>query len=490
MIKKIICPFLYITLLFSFAACKKDFLEVVPQGSQVATTTDDYDKLMNNPWFYMSDISGWQEAVSMGDETGAEAAFLNRGSVWMPRLFQWADSIYKPGDELSYPFLLREGLEKMYLLNKIIAEVMESSGGSDAQKKQLLAEAKATRAWINFQFINFYAKPYDAATAATDMGFPVIDKADITVREFSRGSVQGSYDFIIKDLTEALADVPVRPSIVTRMSKPAVAGLLGKVYIFMGRYADALPLLNNAFTDIAANGAPVLYNYNVEFAPGGTFLPIDPTFGPQGPGVNRNDTREAVLSKVYYNGPFRGNMFGTDGLVLMPATAALYGPHDQRLLLYTNKDMDGNLNPGGRLRKYGITWSRFGLQLPELYLLRAECRARTNDLGGAVADLETLRRNRMPSADAPVPAIIAGNQVALIKYIIDERIREFAQEGYRWFDMRRLSVDPIFSGKPITHTLYNTNGTTTVITLKQPNRLVMKIPPYFIQNNPGMPDNP
>ncbi|WP_436488552.1 RagB/SusD family nutrient uptake outer membrane protein [Chitinophaga sp. ARDCPP14] len=490
MIKKIIYPFLYITLLFSFVACKKDFLEVVPLGNQVATTTDDYDKLMNNPVFYMNEASGGQEAVSMGDETGAEAAFLNRGTVWMPRLFQWADSIYKPGDEIPYPFMLREGLENMYLLNKIITEVMASSGGSDTQKKQLLGEAKATRAWLNLLFVNYYAKPYNAATAATDPGFPIIDKADITVQRFDRGSVQSSYDFIIKDLTDALADVPVHPRIVTRMSKPAVAGLLGKVYVFMGRYADALPLLDNAFAAIAANGAPVLYNYNVEFAPGGAFLPIDPTFGPQGPGVNRNDTREAILSKVYYNGPNRGNMFGTDGLVLMPAVAALYGPHDQRLLLYTNRDLDGNLNPGGRLRKYGITWSRYGLQLPELYLLRAECRARTNDLGGAITDLETLRRNRMPAADAQVPPAVAGNQVALIKYIIDERIREFAQEGYRWFDMRRLSVDPIFSGKAITRNLYNTNGTTTVITLRQPDRLVMKIPPYFLQNNPGMPDNP
>lgn len=488
MIKKIIYPFLYTMLLCAVVSCSKSFLELVPLGNQIATTTDDYDKLMNDPRFYMTNVVGWQELVLMGDEIGAEAAFLNVNTVWPPRLFQWADSIYKPGDQT--PFMLREGLTSMYTLNKIIGEVMASSEGTAAQKKSIQAEAKATRAWLNFQLINYYAKPYQVATAATDPGFPIVDKADLNVQLFDRGTVQGMYDFIIKDLTEALPDLPVKPRIVTRMSKPAVEGLLGKVYLFMGRYNDALPLFKSALADVAANGAPTLYNYNQEFAAGGSFLPIDPTFGPQGPGINRNDLREAVLSKVFYNSTYTGNMFATDGLVLMPQTAALYGAHDLRLLLYTNKNMDGNPNAAGRLRKYGVTYSRYGLQLSELYLLSAECKARTNDLSGAVTDVETLRRNRMPLADAPVPPATAGNQVGLIKFIIDERIREFAQEGYRWFDMRRLSLDPIFSGKPITHNLYKEDGTATVFTLRQPNRLVMRIPPFYLQSNPGMPDNP
>ncbi|WP_089896923.1 RagB/SusD family nutrient uptake outer membrane protein [Chitinophaga arvensicola] len=488
MIKKLFSPFLYTILLTAFISCSKDFLEVIPMGNQVAVTTDDYDKLMNDPRFYMTNVVGWQEAVLMGDEIGAEAAFLNVNTVWPVRLFQWADSIYKPGEQS--PFMLTENLVSMYTVNKIINEVMAATEGTEAQKKAILAEAKATRAWLNFQFVNYYTKPYQAATAATDPGFPIIVKADVTQQHFDRGTVQEIYDFMIKDLTEALPDVPAQPRIATRMSKPAVEGMLGKVYLFMGRYQDALPLFSKALADVAANGTPVLYNYNREFAPGGTFLPIDPTFGPQGPGINRNDLKEAVLSKVFYNGPYTGNMFATDGLVLMPQTAALYSANDLRLLLYTNKNMDGSINAGGRLRKYGVTYSRWGLQLPELYLLSAECKARTNDLNGAVTDVETLRRNRMPAAAATVPATIAGNQVALIKFIIDERTREFAQEGYRWFDMRRLSPDPIFNSKPITHTLYNQNGTATVFTLRQPNRLVMRMPPFYIQSNPGMPDNP
>ncbi len=79
-----------------------------------------------------------------------------------------------------------------------------------------------------------------------------------------------------------------------------------------------------------------------------------------------------------------------------------------RLLFYINKNQRTTLLI--RLAAYVSTdmiFSRFGLQLPELYLLNAEAKARTNDLTGRAADVETLRRNRMPVADAPVPIATA-----------------------------------------------------------------------------------
>ncbi|HWK02474.1 MAG TPA: RagB/SusD family nutrient uptake outer membrane protein [Puia sp.] len=487
---QIIKAVIYITLIGFVVSCKKNFLEVVPLGSQVAATTDDYDKLMNSPDFYFySYDAGWAEPVSMGDDVAAEAPYLNQGSAQMQRLFQWADDIYQLNDGM--PGDLQLLLTNMYTCNKIINEVLRSSGGTDSQKISLQVEAMATRAWLNFQFINFYGKPYLSSTASSDPGFPIITSADVTISGYTRASVQAVYDFIIKDLTAAIVALPVKASIQTRMSRPAAEGLLGKVYLFMGRYSDALPMLNAAFSDITSSGAPVLYDYNQTFGPGGSFLPIDSYSGPNSPGNNYQDLTEDIVSKVFGNGP-NGNMLGNNGLVITPATAALYDASDWRLQFYSANNLDGSPNPGGRLRKYGVSYSRFGLQLPELYLLRAECKTRLNDLAGAKVDLETLRKNRMPVADALVPAAVANDQTALIKFTIDERIREFAAEGYRWFDMRRLSVDPLFSGQSFTHTLYNddASNSTAVYTLKQPNRLVLRLAPIIINANPGMPNNP
>ena len=478
-----------IALMVSLTACKKDFLNVVPLGDQIASTTDDYDQLMNDPGFYYSGYSGgWQEPALMGDEVAADADYFNQGSVQMVNAFQWQASIFQQADREPFDLVLQ--LSSMYECNKIIAEVDGSSGGTDSLKKELKAEAMATRAWLNFEFINFYAKPYLASTASTDPGFPIIDKPNIAIANYMRATVQAVYDFMIKDLTTAIASLPVKAKIQTRMSRPAAEGLLGKVYLFMGRYSDAAPLLQAALTDVVAAGVPVLYDYNVTFGPGGSFLPIDPYYGPASPGQNYNDLTEAVVSKVFYNGSYGGNFFGNNGLVLDPKAALLYGPTDWRLLFYTTNNPDGTVIPSGRLRKYGVKYSRCGLQLSDLYLLSAEAKVRTNDLAGAKADVETLRKNRMPVSDAAVPPAVATDQTALIKFIIDERIREFALEGARWFDMRRLSVDPLFAGQAFTHTLYNADNSTTIYTLEQPNRLTLQIPPSVIGPNPGMVNNP
>jgi hypothetical protein len=343
---------------------------------------------------------------------------------------------------------------------------------------------------MNFLWVNSYGKPYQASSASSDPAFPLIKEASISATNFKRASVQEMYDMIIKDLTEAIPVLPVQSAAQTRFSKGAAEALLGKVYLFMGKYSDATSMIKTAFNDVAANPVPVrLYDYNAEFAPGGSFLPISSYTGPNGPGNNYGDITESVLAKVYTGGAFDGNPFENDGLVLTPDAAALFGPSDIRLLLYTDMDPNNTPNSGGRLRPYGIKYVRFGIELSEMYLLSAECKARTNDLAGAVADVEMLRKNRMPAADASVPGAIAGDQTALIKFIIEERIREFAFTGFRWFDMRRLSVDPLFAGAVYTHTLYDPAGN-TVYTLKQPERLVLQIPQSYIDANPGMINNP
>jgi hypothetical protein len=485
---------LSIALLSAMTSCKKSWLEVIPTGSQLAINTSDYDKLMNGPVFYRFSFGGIQEAQLMGDEISAEQAdFVNLdiNYDYRDRYFEWRDVMFPEAN--IQPFGLRSHLGQMYPLNKIINEVMDAQNGTDSQKKAIRAEAMATRAFCYFLITNFYCKPYLASSAGTDPGFPVITATDITQENFDRGTLQQTYDFIIKDLKDALVDIPVKQNFLTRMSRPAVEGLLGKVYLFMGRYDEALPLLKAALDDVIANGQVSLYNYNQTLVGTGAFMPIDPFVGPtKSPGQVEGDMKESILYKACYSGAYAGNGTGNNGLVLTSAAQALYDPSDFRLLFYSKTYANNAVNPAGRIRKYNIKYTRFGLQLSELYLLLAECKARTNDLTGAVADLETLRKNRMPAAAYPVAVAVASNRTALIKFIIDERIREFALEGYRWFDMRRLSVDPLFPAVTAKHTIYSTanpNVPFAEYTLK-PERLTMRFPRYITDANPTMPNNP
>ncbi|RKR82928.1 SusD-like starch-binding protein associating with outer membrane [Mucilaginibacter gracilis] len=482
-----------VLLFCSLISCKKDFLSVVPLGKQVAVTTSDYGLIMNNQDMYLANpTGGWAGPALMGDDVSAEATYFNSAQARSQQAFKWGDDIYQPSDT---PTDLRNWITNLYLCNKVINEVMSSTGGTAQQKSALQAEARASRAWLYFQFVNYYGKPYKASTAATDPAFPIITTADVTANGYSRNSVQEVYDFIVNDLTTAIPNLPVQNTSATRFARPAAEGLLGKVYLFMNNGSAALTQITAALTDNAAATTPArLYDYNKEFAVGGKFYPITTNGPTNSPEVNYTDVTESVLAYTFFNGNYNGNSFGSDFIVLSPQAVALFAPSDLRLNFYTAHYINNVVNPSGRLAKYkafGTPYAKYGLQISELYLLSAEAKARLNNLSGAETDIETLRKCRMPVANATVPAAIVASQPALLQYIFDEREREFATQGYRWFDMRRISVDPLLTAPTYNHILYNdATSTNTTIYPLSPVRLTQRLSPYIMLSNPQFTDNP
>ncbi|HWW41298.1 RagB/SusD family nutrient uptake outer membrane protein [Pedobacter sp.] len=461
------------SLMFS---CKKSFLEVSPKGKLIAQRVSDYNLLLSNLELVNIDASA---QVPMGDEVAAIEPYFSGATVKKQRLFRWDNVIYEPTENASET---ETPLKNIYTFNKIINEVSAATDGTEQEKLSIMAEALAGRAWTNFLLINYFGKPYQASTAATDPGFPILKQADVTETKFTRASIKEFYDFIVDDLTKAIPNLPAKTTHRIRMSKAAAEGLLGKVYLFMGKPNEALSLLNAAIADLSNSAIPVgFYDYNVTFGPGGEFLPIG-LFGPSYPYAP--NIRESLYGKQSYWS------FSTNELVITKKTADLFDASDLRLNFYSKTAFFGPDYPNGLLRKMGPSSLQFGVVIPDLYLLRAECKARLNDLSGAKADVETLRKNRMPLASSAVPAAIAGQQLPLLNFIFEERIREFAVTGYRWFDMRRLSVDPLFSNNTFTHTLYSETGSVLSIFTLKPERYVLRFPQKVMDENPGMQNNP
>lgn len=470
--------FLLLLLFFTATSCKKSFLEVTPKGKLIAQNVSDYDLLLNNNGFL--NTGGANAQVFLGDEVAAAEPYFSSSEPRSQRLFLWEPAIYENDQNAPETESL---LSQLYTYNKIINEIMDATGGTEQQKHSIRAEAMAGRAWVYFMLINYFGKPYTPATAATDPGFPIIKVADISATEFTRASVKEVYDLIAEDLTTAIPDLPAQTTHRLRMSMAGGQALLGKVYMFMGRYAEALPLLDDALTTIQSSAIPVsLTDYNDAFAPGGIFLPVS-FFGPTTP-VIANDPQ------TIYARQFSNFWITSSELVISPETVSLFNASDLRLKFFTNTPFPvGPPYQAGLLRRMGPLTTSYGVVLPDLVLLRAECRARLNDLTGGVSDVESLRRKRMPEIDAAVPASIASQQLPLLQFIMEERIREFASQGVRWFDMRRLSVDPVFGTTSFTHRVYNEDGSAQEISLPA-ERLVLKIPPKILRENPGMKDNP
>ncbi|MDR6782202.1 tetratricopeptide (TPR) repeat protein [Pedobacter africanus] len=475
-------------LTISLSSCKKDFLEVVPKGVAIATKTSDYERLLND--LNLNSIASVSQIV-MSDELAGFAPLYSPGTgvlnIADQKAFEYQDDIYLPTENTSE---LTQLEKQLYTYNKVINEVMESKEGNDAQKKSLRAEALAGRAWVHFMLVNYYGKPYNAVTAASDPGIPLIKIADVTQTTFTRVSVQAAYDLIIADLTEAISDLPARIISRHRMSRAAAEAILGKVYVYMQQFDKALPLFTSCLANLSNASVSVgLYDFNGAFSTGGVFFPVNPFTGPNR--TNMQIDQEVLYLKMFIN--FYSYFFS--GIPISRQTAELYTTTDLRLNFFTASPFPptGATYPNKMMRCYG-KYANMGINVPDVYLLKAECESRRGDLTNAVNDLVALRRTRMNknvANAADVPANIASDKVALTKYILEERIREFATTGERWWDMRRLSVDDTYkSTVGMVHHMYDATGNIVKSYPLRPERLTFRFPQYIINANPGLQQNP
>lgn len=441
----------------------------------------DYDQILN-----ASDIMiAFMASAYQGDEVGLQEKFFDGVGRRLQRLFRHEDRVYQP-DEL--PVEITDAgsyVNRLYLFNKVINEVMESQGGTEEQKSNILAQARVGRALCNLMFLNDFSLPYDPATASQLLGIPLITAADVTQRKFERVTIQESYDFVIRDLTEAIPDLgPVKHR--RKFSKAAAEFFLGRVYLYMGQFEDARKHIDNVFAELdKANIALALYDYNDVLAPGGEWgADMDFGFGPSNKPLDANNTE--ILYNVVVN---TFHYASANAVVISPETAALYNESDKRLALYSDTELFGSyIFPKG-MRRYPGFSSNAGPSVPDLYLMRAELKARAGDLNGAASDVEYLRAKRM-SDDIEVPANIASDQNALVKFILDERIREFPLTGLRWLDMRRLSVDPIFKHTlTYKHNIYNEEGNVVHTYTLRPERFALKFGERMLSENDGLVEN-
>jgi hypothetical protein len=475
---------LLLSLMTGFEGCKK-FLDVEPKGLDLIKRIDHYNGLFNNANLYslinvrsvpgsLPFIIGYPGApVLMSDDVFSSAAYLSTQPLYYQNAYQWKDDLFQEEDESSEWGIF---YSQNYIYNVIANGVMDATDGTIQQKKELLAEAKANRAYMHLLLVNYFAKPYNPQTASTDLGIPILTTADAGASNFKRSTVKEVYEFIISELNSAISDLPVRTVNRARLGQTAGYYLLGQTYFWMGDYPNALAQLNLALTSIPNHTVGVtLYNYN-------TLMPTWTTTGQAWLGANKFPAQTLSNENIYLKTMSLNFATARNTVYLKPSVYSLFSANDQRKKFYFNNSTTNAITAPGlpgqqRNAPISVNW---GPNLADLYLMIAECKARANDLVGAKADLETLRKTRMSLAEATV---VASTQEALVKSILDERKREFAGTGFRWFDMRRLWNDTKYNNVDASHPL---GGST--FTLKA-ERLAMRIPPAILKLNPGMPDN-
>ncbi len=468
--------------LLALSGCEK-FLDIKPKGIDILQGIKHYNGLLNNNMALTfqnyrflegggtSMLGAGDAPLIMGDDMFTTPANFGTKTRAQIAAYRWQADIYEENED---PNEWGAMYVPIYTYNLIANGVMSSIDGTEAKKRELRAEARVNRAFNYLFLVNLYAKPYNSNTASTDLGVPLITEANINAENHTRASVKDVYDFIVKEIEESIPDLPNQTSVRVRLGKAAAWFILGRTYFYMKEYTKAITSLNNSEAALTALPFKVeLYDYNTMM--NSWFTPALPQMGARSFPTQFNSEETIYMKQlVLVMLTMQNSIFVKDWVM------AKFGQSDLRRKHFYDKDyMSGSMQLPGYQRA-SPTSSNWGPDLPDLYLMRAECKARVNDLTGAKADLETLRVNRMPAEDAVVPVT---TQDAMVRFVLDERIREQAGTGMRWFDMRRLADDTQYNNLDRTRTY----GTET-LTLTN-NRLTLKIPAKIRLFNPNMPDN-
>ena len=109
------------------------------------------------------------------------------------------------------------------------------------------------------------------------------------------------------------------------------------------------------------------------------------------------------------------------------ATSADYRNTDRLVLAkHPGSSLVGNLNSDFKI-----------VRLSEMYFIRAEARVAAGDLTGAALAIKAILDNRFSTPQA-LP--VYSNATAAWKAILDQRRLEFAFEGYRFIDLKRIGT--------------------------------------------------
>jgi len=450
----------------SLAGCKK-FVDIKTQGQLVPNQTINYRYLLNNTSNFetVANLSDFASSdINLNDAAQQTALSGTLTYSYLVGSYTWQPVIYPLGSNVEQDLNWNRLYNTILNCNTIINELPDSDG-PQSDKDAFTAEALVHRADAYLNLVNTYAKPYNAATAATDLGVPLILKQTLS-QKLNRASVQEVYNQIISDLTKALPALPQTQAYNTLPSKVSAYGELARCYLLMkdytnaGKYADEALKLRSTLNDLSTITTVSSANY-----------------------PRRITDPEILLSKLAL-----GNSFNNFPTVLKPSDEwfSLMGTKDQRYTLFTTSASSISSSLTGRVytkeRAIGETRNE-GPSVPEMMLIRAEAYARANDANNAMIWVNNLRVKRFKSAD--YKALTATDANDALNKVIDERRREFFGISLRWWDMRRLNNETNFQ-RTYTRVF---NGTTYTLEPNS-NRYVFPIAEYFRALNPELEPNP
>jgi hypothetical protein len=441
---------------FLYLACNKKHLEIPPPTQSEASFFTSENEFRTAVLGIYAGITDYYSASNSGGGSGSAEL----------------ESFYLPGDDLtltvnsSFEFFrgltpstgkLNEIWKSSYIIigraNKVLEKVRTVESGvftTPGLREANEGEALFLRSFAHFMLWNLFGTaPVDTIVVTAPSQFNIPSSSGVQL-----------LDQVITDLTRAASLLPTTPwdnNNIGRVTAKSAYALLGKAYLFRanatGNAADyqaavtafdqvtgasLLADFGNNFTIDNENNEESLF----EFQAGRNIIATD-----QNAWLG-NDVCDCGVTGAYYqmfydgDGTYMasGKFQPTQKLIVAfdPADPRLpftMVPDEQRITKYI---VNGDVKDGSVLSLINNRIIRYA----DVLLMKAEAVLQSNgDPAIAIGLVNQVRaRARNMVAGGLIPADLntaETNKTTIMQWIMDERFRELAAEGHRWFDLRR-----------------------------------------------------
>lgn len=436
--KKTLLYMLFAPLMFMLSACD-DYLDIQPVGKVIPTTATEFRALLTEAYVTVPSDRGLASFRSdeMLLDVTSPMDVESYKDIWI-----WNDNA---AGENTSTFSWRQFYHVLFIANYVIESEHSITDGSSDEIRQMVGEAYMLRAYMHFILANLHAPAYTKCDPATTKAVPLKLDSDVEA-VLSRSMLGDIYTQILKDLDSAGDYLNVdtwETGYNYRFNTLSVDALRSRVCLYMGDWAGSLAAakrvlaVKSELADVTAV-LPNAYNSPENIV-----------------------ALEQVITTNYEK-----------AILVNNALYSLYERTDRRRSQYYKNDATISIRKGGD-NEFSCSF-----RVGEIYLNAAESAWNEQAYDDAADYLLALQKARFTVAGytQKEAAVRAMTPAELIEEIYNERARELAFEGHRWFDLRRTTqprIEKVYKGE-------------TYVLEQGDSRYTIPIPAAAIEANPSL----
>ncbi|MCU4176901.1 RagB/SusD family nutrient uptake outer membrane protein [Carboxylicivirga sp. N1Y90] len=413
--KNITSNIIMIGLVLVLSGCD-NYLDITPtdsiDDSKAFETIEDLEKGMIGVYAMLGNSS----AVALSSRGGDDVRLSSQNRGQGIQVHNWT---YNAGtsDVGAYWTQMYFAIDRA---NRMLA-VAKQFDAEDDIVIRVRGEALFVRAWAHFELAYVYCKNYDAADPK---GLPYMKESVISLpARLSQGVV---FQNILDDLSASLPLLSGIDRGSKYISENAIYALRARIALHMRNWDDAILYSSKVIDESGIRIATIEEIGSVwddENADG-----VEVIF------KMARSIGEGNLGDIFTDSS-NGDIYFSPGTDLM----AQYDTDDVRHSVYFGVDASGNdvvAKHNGRPDQPANLVDVKVFRVSEMYLLRCEAYAEKSMWDESMADINLLRENRITSPEE----VLYGTRDNALKAIREERRRELAYEGFRFFDLKRWGL--------------------------------------------------